>query len=236
MSSSSEPRSFDFGEPLILARAMIGALPLRAVGELGRALHAKRNVPPTPAERRLKMLRPLARLLEERPQYPEYLPYIPRKEYDARRGEDPSLGPPSARLHERFGSWARACHAAWGLLDDGRSWGPGQPWPRPPRDPRNYAVTEAETSVRSCKEALGHVPSSDEYHHWVINRRARARAAGTSTRPYVPYHSLMRLLAADRAHGNGWRLVVQRVLTNSQITTDDRDSEPAETQANEEAR
>jgi hypothetical protein len=196
-------------------RAMMGALPPTAAEELGRALHAKLNAPPTAAERRAKMLRFLARLLEELPQYPDCLPYVPRKEYDARRATDRSSGPPSARLQQQFGSWARACHAAWGLLDDGRSWGAAQPWPRPPRHPQNYEREEAITSVQRCAHALGHTPSSTEYHYWVMNRRARARKVVGSVRPYAPYASVMRLLAPDCAHGNGWRLVVQRVVTDA---------------------
>jgi hypothetical protein len=210
-SSPDPPASSD--DPLIAVRTMIAVLPPAAVEELGRALHAKLNAPPTPAERRVKRLRFLARLLEQRPQYPECLPYVPRKEYDAGRARDPSVGPPSARLQEQFGSWARACHAAWGLLDDGRSWGRGQPWPRPPRHPKNYEPKEAIASVQRCAHALGHIPSSSEYHSWVINRRARMRATGGNARPYVHYASVMRLLAPDRSSGNGWRLVVTRVLT-----------------------
>jgi hypothetical protein len=200
------------GSALAPIRAIVALLPKEVVAEVAHALHAKLNVPPTAAERRVKMLGLLARLLGERPQHPECLPYLPRKEYDARRAENPSLGPPSARLQKQFGSWARACHAAWGLLGDGRSWGPGQPWPRPPRHPNNYTAAEAEASVRRCYEALRHVPSSYEYHHWVINRRARARKVGASVRPYAPYASVMRLLAPDRAHGNGWRLALARVF------------------------
>lgn len=193
-------------------RAMIETLPPSAVAEIGRALHAKVNAPPTAVERRVKALRLLARVLDEQPQYPDRLPIIPRKVYDARRSEDPSLGPPSARLQERFGSWARACHAAWGLLDDGRSWGKGEPWSRPPRHPTNYELGEAVASVRNCAAALRHLPSSSEYHGWVLNRRAQARAGGESTRPFAHYASVLRLLAPERSSGNGWRLVTARVF------------------------
>jgi hypothetical protein len=195
-SSPDPPASSD--DPLIAVRTMIAVLPPAAVEELGRALHAKLNAPPTPAERRVKRLRFLARLLEQRPQYPECLPYVPRKEYDAGRARDPSVGPPSARLQEQFGSWARACHAAWGLLDDGRSWGRGQPWPRPPRHPRDYDPEEAIAGVQRCACARPH-PIILRIPLLVINRRAHAGAAGVSTRPYVHYASVMRLLAPDRS-------------------------------------
>lgn len=207
--------------PLI---AMINLLPPAAVAEVGRALHAKLNAPPTAAERRGADLGFLARLLDEKPQHPDQLPYIPRMMYDARRARNQSAGPPSARLQEKFGSWARACHAAWGLLPDGRSWGRGEPWPRPPRHPKNYEREEAVASVRRCRKALGHIPSASEYHAWIQNRRARARITGTTVRPFAPYSTLMRLLAPDRANGNGMRLVVERVFT-AEVATPSRDDE-----------
>jgi hypothetical protein len=200
---------------LVPVLAMTALLPAEAALELGRALHAKLNAPPTAAERRVKGLGFLARVLDERVQYPERLPYVPRDLYELRRTNNPSLAPPSARLQERFGSWARACHAAWGLLEDGRSWGPGEPWGRPPRHAKNYEASEAEASVRRCSDALGRVPSSSEYHGWVINRRTRARDRGESTRPFVHYASVLRLLARDRSGGNGWRLVVARVFEDN---------------------
>lgn len=195
--------------------AMTALLPPEAAAELGRALHAKLNAPPTAAERRVKGLGFLARLLAERPQYPEHLPYIPRNLYDLRRTANPSPVPSSARLQEHFGSWARACHAAWGLLEDGRSWGQGEPWARPPRHRKNYEAHEAEASVRMCTTALGRIPSSSEYHEWVINRRSRARDRGESTWPFVHHASVLRLLAPDRVKGNGWRLVISRIFGES---------------------
>jgi hypothetical protein len=195
---------------LVPLLAMIERLPQDARAEIGRALHAKLNAPPTAAERRVKDLRFLAQLLDERPQHPEGLPYIPRTLYDERRGLDPSAAPPSARLQERFGSWQRACHAAWGLLEDGRSWGPGQAWPRVPRRGKNYELGEAIRSVQACAEALGHIPASSEYHAWVVNRRAHARQRGETSR-LVHYATVLRLLAPDRTGGNGWRLAISRV-------------------------
>ena len=196
---------------------MMALLPREAVAELGRALHAKLNAPPTPAERRVNGLGFLARVLDERLQHPEQLPYVPRGLYDLRRAGNPSPAPPSARLQEKFGSWARACHAACGLLEDGRSWGPGEPWAKPARNPNKYKPTEAEASVRKCTEALGRIPSSYEYHEWVINRRSRARDRGASTRPFVLHASVLRLLAPDRSRGDGWRLVIARVFEEPNV-------------------
>jgi len=190
---------------------MINKLPAEAVEELGRALHARLNAPPTAAERRVKELLFLTKLLEERPQPLNRLPYVLRKYYDERRTTDAPQAPTSGRLQQRFGSWARACHAAWGLREDGRWFGDGQPWPRPTRRPKPFSVEEAKASVRQCADSIGRVPSSYRYHMWVIARRARARAAGESV-SLVHVSAVNRLLAPDRENRNGWRLVLQRVF------------------------
>lgn len=202
-----EPHS----DPLAPLRAMTNRLPIEAVEELGRALHARLNAPPTAAERRVKELRFLARLLDEQPQPLERLPYVLRAHYDERRAADAPEAPSSARLQKRFGSWPRACHAAWGLRDDGRWFGEGQPWPRPTRRPKHFTVEEAKASVRQCATSIGRVPSSHQYHQWIITRRARARAAGESS-PLVHVSTVYRLLAPDRENRNGWKLVRQRVF------------------------
>jgi hypothetical protein len=198
-------------EPLAVVLAMVEVLDSGSVAKLARALHAKLNRPVSAAERRVSELLFLAQLLGERPQHPENLPYVPRNLYDERRARDRSLGPSSGRLQAKLGSWPRTCHAAWGLLEDGRSWGPGQPWVRPPQT-GPYRLSEAVASVRACGQALNHIPSSSQYHAWVLTRRARARAVGASTRPFVHYASVMRVLAPERKGGNGWRLVCNRVF------------------------
>jgi hypothetical protein len=207
-------RPGDLEAGLAPVRAMIAVLPAEAVAEIGRALHGKLNAPPTAAEHRVSELSFLARLLDEQPQHPDRLPYISRKQYEARRATDSAVAPPAARLQERFGSWSRACHAAWGLLEDGRCWAAGDPWPRPTRHPKNYTVEEAAASVRACTHALDHAPSSQEYHRWILNRRRRARTTGEDARPYVHYASIMRLLAPDRSCGDGWRLALSRAFDN----------------------
>ncbi len=191
---------------------MLAVLDDDARETLARALHQHVHAPPSASERRVAELGFLSRLLNEQPQPPDRLPYIARKLYDERRERDAPDAPLSARLQEKFGSWPRACHGAWGLLEDGRSWGPGEPWPRPPRHPKDYTPEEAAASVRRCADVLRRIPSSTDYHKWCLNCRRRARDAGQSTRPYVHYASVLRLLAPDRSGGNGWRLIVQRVL------------------------
>lgn len=202
------PRS----DPLTPILAMIERLPAGAIDEVRRALRAKLNTPPTAAERRINELRFLAQLLDEQPQPPGRAPYVARKLYDKRRAAEGSEPPPSGRLQRRFGSWARACQAAWGLLEDGRWIGDAQPWPRPARRRKNYSVEEARASVRQCRERVGHIPSSSEYHEWIGTRRARARAEGHDISQFVLVSTVYRLLAPDRANRNGWRLVTERVF------------------------
>lgn len=153
----------------------------------------------------------MADLLDEHVQPPSRLPYVSRKLYDQRRPTQAPDAPLSARLQEKFGSWPRVCHAAWGLLEDGRSFGLGQRWARVPPSPKRYDTKEAAASVRACAEAVGRITSSFEYHMWVIARRARARSAGETIR-IATIGSVYRRLAPDRANGNGWRLVVARVF------------------------
>lgn len=213
--SRRRPETQAAHEPLAPLLAMVALLPPDVVHEIARALHAKLNAPPTAAKRRVTDLALLARLLDELPQHPGRLPYVPRNLYESRRSRDHADGPTSRYLQERFGSWQRACCAAWGLRDDGRCWAPEQPWPRVRRSATNYVKSEAVASVRSCTTAVGHIPSSHEYHHWVMNRRARARAVGGNIRPYVLHATVLRLLAADRSGGNGWQLVISRVFGGS---------------------
>jgi hypothetical protein len=191
-------------------RAMADFLSPDGIAELARAIHAVLNAPPTAASRRIAELRFLTSLLEERPQAPEFAPYVERTVYDERRKKEAPDAPPSARLTERYGSWPRACRAAWGLLADGRSFGPADPWSRPPRRRANWTREEGIASVLMCRDAFGRWPSSYEYHHWVINRRAREKKAGIPTRT-VPLSTVYRLLAPDKSNRNGWTLVLERV-------------------------
>src|SRR4051812_709019 len=107
-----------FNPDLAPLRAMLNRLNPASKQEFTRRLHARVHAPKAAAERRLADLGYLAGLLDERPQPPERLPYIERKIYDQRRPLEAPEAPLTARLTERYGSWERACYAAWGLLDD----------------------------------------------------------------------------------------------------------------------
>jgi hypothetical protein len=215
MSSSSRSSSPATQDPsLAPIRALLDHLSTAGVREIGRALHARLNVPPTAADRRVAELRYLTSLLEERPQYPERLPYVPRTVYDGRRASEARAAPPSARLTERYGSWPRACRAAWGLLEDGRFFGDTFPWPQQRRG-ATYSRDEAAAALHECATQLSRIPSSHDYNIWTINRRARARASGEPVR--IPCTgTVLRLFAADRSNRNGWRLVLARVFSHSQ--------------------
>jgi hypothetical protein len=115
-------------------------------------------------------------LLDDEPQYPDRPPYVERSLYDEGRSKEASDSPPSARLIERYGGWPRACRAAWGLLSDIRSFGPADPWSRPPRRP------ELRRGRRGCErgDALRRVRTQTvelRVPLLVINRCARERAA-----------------------------------------------------------
>jgi hypothetical protein len=187
-------------------RAMIDLLSPQAREELGLVLHARLHRPKTAATRRVEELGLLARLLDEYPQPPGHLPYVERKLYDERRLRERPGAPTSARLQRKFRTWRRACDAAWGLREDGRSRGSGMAWTRLRRHPQNYRVEEAIASVRASAEVFGRIPSSWEYHQWIINRRRRARDSGQTTHPFVPYKRVLGLVASDRSGRDGWQL------------------------------
>lgn len=175
-----------------------------------RAAHQRLFAPQTFAQRRAAELGFLAKLLDEVPQSPDRLPYVQRAEYDKRRPTEAPDAPLSARLVERYGSWRKACYVAWGLLPDGSNRyikGPvtGRPRPAP------YTREEAVASVLQCAEAIGHIPSSGEYHTWQLACRRRAREQGRSVR-LARYGSMLNLIAPDRTRRNGWQLVVERIF------------------------
>lgn len=174
----------DANNHLAPIRAMVEVLDPGSREALARALHQHVHAPRSPVERRLAELGPLARLLDEQPQPPERLPYIQRKAYDQRRAQR-GAGPSSEWLTDRYGSWQRACWAAWTLLRDGRKPLGGPPYPRHHpngKRPVTYTADECIVSVQACAAALGHPPSSSEYHRWSIERKRQAREAGQELR------------------------------------------------------
>jgi hypothetical protein len=196
---------------------MLDRLDSTARQEFAQRLHQRVHAPEAAAERRLADLGFLTRLLDEQPQRPDRLAYIERKTYEQRRPLEAPNAPLSARLVERYGSWHRACFAAWGLLNDGRNrFGTRRPPGTLPgrHRPPAYTADECFSSVRACAAALGKIPSSFEYHLWKIERTRRAKQLGQHVRlPH--YRAVIRELAPDRPRRGGWTAVVAIVFGGS---------------------
>jgi hypothetical protein len=198
-------------EPL---RVMLEGLELPQRELLARKLHEKLHAPPSAADGRWPELGLLASVIGELPQPPERLPYVERQIYEDRRRLVRG-GAPALQLVKRHGSWKRACYAAWGLLPDGRNAFGGQPWHesqqgKPVRVP--FTESECIQSLRKCASAIAHVPTSREYHRWRQTHIRNARARGKHPR-LATVNAILRKLARDRLdHGDGWRIVTERVF------------------------
>jgi hypothetical protein len=166
---------------------MVGELDRDALLELERALQlALAGEPPSAAARHVTELRPLARMLEGiPPKSGETSSMIARKTYDENRPEG-SLT--SGTLVERHGSWRLVCYRAYGLLDDGRTRGPGTPWRKLRKGERHggvgtgYTREQVRAAFRQCAEELDKVPACPIYLRWASAKRSGARARGSSTR------------------------------------------------------
>lgn len=199
-----------FLEPI---RMMLELVSDEAAERVADLLHAQLNSPATAAEMRVDELGLLATLLDERPQEPGELPYVPRDYYDQRRAEQPDASPRSAALVENYGSWARACWGAWGLLADGRDPFAHRPWNLQVRRRASepYTVAECVEAVHARASALGRRPSSREYHEWQLVRCRRERSHGLQ--PRLPkYDVVVKSLAPCEPPGLAWRAVVRIAL------------------------
>jgi len=181
-------------EALTIALAMVGQLPEDAQAEIAWALRLQLFPPETPADRRLRLLGPLADLLarlargeleagacsgpsEEASEWGD-VPRLSRQLYDRLA---PPEATPSRRLVDDFGSWYAACRAAHGLLPDGRYLGEGRPWSSGPRVQRR-SDREISDAVRECGLLLGRRPSSADYYRFQTIRAARLRERGGSAK------------------------------------------------------
>lgn len=121
-------------------------------------------------------------------------PVIDRATYDARR---PAGAMSSRRIVERFGgSWRRACRAVWGLRQDGRYGGHGQPWQSGVKGaPRvRYSDDECLDAVRACAQHFNRVPTTSLYIRWTRLQKARARQTGAAAPRLPDYNSLHKRL------------------------------------------
>lgn len=189
-------------------RAMTARLAPMALAELAAALHARIYQPELARTRRLKELGPLARLLDTHLQPPERRPYVERKIYEATY--DVEGAPAAALLVEHYGSWKRACYAAWTLHEDGSWTEGGLPWPTTVKGKpatAAYTAKECVASIHACAEAISRIPSSMDYLRWRANRVARARRQGASIR-LASVARILALLAPERGKQDGWQIAL----------------------------
>lgn len=214
---SPSTKSMANADPLRSIRAMIDAAPIDAVQEIARGLQDRLYQPQSAAACRVAELGLLAYCLAEQPQDPWLGPQVTADYYDEQRALRATDAPSAETLARRYGSWKRACYAAYGLRIDGSKSESGLPWAssiqgQPPRIP--YSREECIESVRLCAEAIGRRPSSSAYATWRRNRRARARAAGEKIR-LAPVRRILKLLASERGERDGWRIVLEVALSKS---------------------
>lgn len=206
---------------------MLNALEPEALAELEHTLAVKLSGTPTAAARRVCELGALATLLAEQPPplMDGKVPTVAIEAYEIYREKHAPDAPDHRRLVERYGSWLRACRAAYLLLPDGRFRGPGHPWASPSRGRTRvskYTVDELHEGIRLCGRSLGRAPSSGDFHRWGREKRRLARLAGTqreggggAKQPRVPSISVLYRFYPRGA--NRWRLA----LADSGLTEGD---------------
>jgi len=119
--------------------------------------------------------------------------YVSQVVYDTER---PPGSPTAARLARRYGDWRRALRAADGLQPDGRTRGPGAPWPHTERaTPRHppYSKAEVEAALRAYVTAHDRVPTVNRYDDWARRERATARQRGAGRRRLPSAQTIYRL-------------------------------------------
>lgn len=193
--------------------AMLAVASDRTRGEIQRLLAAKIQPPPTAAQQRVAELSFLSSLLDGPVLDGSEFRQCAREEYDRLR---PPEAPTSRRLVNTYGSWSRACRAAYGLQADGSSIGPGRPWPSAnpgKRMGRGFTREEALDAVRLCAKELRAVglagaPTSWQYDEWVRRRRLEAERRGQMLR--LPYaKSVYRRFPKRRRGLTRWQVVLR---------------------------
>lgn len=210
-SASASPSASDSASCLQPVLLMLDRLPFEAVRELERALRRRLHPAGRPASaRRVERLGFLAQLLAAQPLGVDGRRIVERQTYERQR---PADAPSAERLQHAYGSWAAACRAAAGVLDDGRkrNVGPTGAWCAPPA--LRATTDDVRVAVRRCADELGRRPSSHDFHSWGIEKRARARAAGRRE-PIPAYNAVCRLYRAraERAGTRIWAAVIDDVF------------------------
>jgi hypothetical protein len=219
--------------------AMLAILSPVALAELESALAAALNPVPSPSERRVAELGYLALLLSEiqpplthlrtesggdrgRRKAPELrVPRLRREVYETRQPVDAPDAPSAAKLVLRYASWLAACKAAYGLRDDGRYVGAGNPWRQPlaGRSRPTYNLDDALAAIRRCARELGRIPSAGDYHQWARDAKRLARQRGVrltrsnpSEHPLIPGIAVIyRLYPKTGNAANRWRAALADV-------------------------
>jgi len=196
-----------------IVMAMLEAASPRTRREIQKVLAAELQPPPTALQQRLAELSFLSSLIDGPASDGGEFLQCAREEYDRLR---PATAPASRRLVEMYGSWPRACRAAYGLQADGTTTGPGRPWPVAGRgQPRArwYTREEVLAAVRRCAQELREAgittaPTSWQYDEWVRRHKLEATRRGQTLR--LPYaHTVYRRFPKRRAGLTRWQVVLR---------------------------
>lgn len=199
--------------PVELVLAMLAAASERPRREIHRLLAAELQPPPTAAQQRLAELSFLCSLLDGPVVDGSEFRQCERLEYERLR---PPGAPSSRHLVETYGSWPRACRAAYGLQADGTTTGPGRPWPGTRRGepkPGRYTRDEAIAVVQRCAAELRaagitKVPTSWQYDEWVRRHKLEAERRGQTVR--LPSAKVLYRLFPQRRRGRTkWQTVMR---------------------------
>jgi hypothetical protein len=203
--------------------AMVDALSQLGRRELEAWLERDLTLQATPAERRAAELGVLAEMLSQITPEPGWTyAMIEQAEYDARRPPD---APSGRSLSESYGSWKRACKAAYGLKPDGRTLGRSHhAWPHHPGrgQPRvsEYIFDEVIRAVRRCGLELACRPTSTTYMRWSEAKRRLAREHGLTVR--IPsIDAVYRHFPANAHFPAGGRERWRRAVTEAALTDEE---------------
>lgn len=199
--------------------SMLRQSPAATRREVHRLLAAELAAPPTAAQLRVAELGYLSSLIASDLDDGFEFAECERTYYDEVR---PTAVPSSRHLVDCYGSWSRACRAAYGVQLDGTSTGPGKPWPTMScGEPKgaDYTRDEAIAAINLCAKelrcaGLAGVPTSWQYDEWVRRRKLKAkkRGGGGGRTLRLPYaHNIYRLFPSTGRRGRGqsrWQAIV----------------------------
>jgi hypothetical protein len=198
-------------DPIGLILAMVRVATPDAGRHVHRLLAAELAGLPTARELRLAELGFLKSMLPDSPDDRCEFTTCERATYDELR---PTTAPSSRHLVDQYGSWSRACRAAYSLDEDGSPRAAGKPWPTTNRGKPHELFTQDEllAAVRQCAEELraaGLVgrPTSWQFDEWVRRRKLEARRRGQDIR--LPTAKAIYLQFRHMPHGRSrWQAIL----------------------------